>query len=177
MISIHGKEYVTVAERIQQAHKALDGNLSIETEVLGHDPVIIKATVKIGDRVYTGISAANPLKQIEKQSPYEVTETSAVGRALGFAGFGSVESIATADEIKKGGYDTPVMQMISPAQIKKIEVLLPQTRFGTIETFEEETGIKIRELSMKKTRELIAKLEDASMAKTVNDEKEKDGDF
>lgn len=106
MIKIHGKEYVTVAERVEIAHKALKtdqgGELSITTEVLSNDPVVvIKATVVIGENVFTGISAANPEKAIEKQSPYEVAETSAIGRALGFAGFGIVEGIASADEIFK----------------------------------------------------------------------------
>ncbi len=96
---IHNKEYVTVAERVAQAHSELKGDLSITTEVLANEPVVIKATVHIGDNVFTGISAANPLKAIEKQSPYEVAETSAVGRALGFAGFGIAEGIASADEI------------------------------------------------------------------------------
>src|SRR6185312_6919284 len=58
-------------------------------------------TVTTNKGTFTGISAANPSKAIEKQSPYEVAETSAVGRALGFAGYGAVDSIATADEMVK----------------------------------------------------------------------------
>lgn len=100
-IKIHGKEYVTVSERVQELHAQNLENVSIETEVLAHEPVVIRATVTIDQNVFTGISAANPSKAIEKQSPYEVAETSAVGRALGFAGFGLVDGIATADEIKK----------------------------------------------------------------------------
>lgn len=104
-IKIHGKEYVTVAERVSEAHKAIeittDHMFSITTEVLLHEPVVVKATVTIGENTFTGISAANPNKAIEKQSPYEVAETSAVGRALGFAGFGIVEGIASADEMQK----------------------------------------------------------------------------
>lgn len=100
MITIHGNQYITVAERVQEAHKD-DMFESLNTEVLNDNPVVIKATVTIKGRIYTGISAANPLKAIEKQSPYEVAETSAVGRALGFAGYGIVEGIATADEIIK----------------------------------------------------------------------------
>jgi len=97
-IKIHGKDYVTVNERVSEAHqgKVLD----ITTEVLYQNPVVIKATVKTDKGTFTGISAANPAKAIEKQSPYEVAETSAVGRALGFAGFGITTSIASADEIK-----------------------------------------------------------------------------
>ena len=101
-INIHGKEYITVAERVLMAHA--DGEfLSLNTEVLSHEPVTIKATVQTKRGVFTGISAANPGKAIEKQSPYEVAETSAVGRALGFAGYGAVESIASADEMIKAG--------------------------------------------------------------------------
>ncbi len=102
-ISIHGKEYVTVAERVKMLHdeKKLEGKFSIETEILTHEPVVVRAIVTIGEQTFTGISAANPNKSIEKQSPYEVAETSAIGRALGFAGFGLVEGIATADEMVK----------------------------------------------------------------------------
>lgn len=106
-IKIHGKEYVTVAERVQEFHEAMiEAKLehSITTEVLAHAPVVIKATVSIGENTFTGISAANPDKAIEKASPYEVAETSAIGRALGFAGFGIVEGIASADEMAKVQY-------------------------------------------------------------------------
>lgn len=100
MVNIHGKEYITVAERIETAHK--DGAFEeLTTDVLNDNPVVIKATVTIKGKKYTGISAANPLKAIEKQSPYEVAETSAVGRALGFAGFGIVGGITSADEVIK----------------------------------------------------------------------------
>ena len=99
-INIHGKEYVPVVERIKLAHAELD-TLSITTEVLENNPVVIKATVTMPKGVFTGISAANPSKAIEKMSPYEVAETSAVGRALAFAGFGVTESISSADEMNK----------------------------------------------------------------------------
>lgn len=101
-INIHGKQYVTVAERVQSIHEELkDTDFSISTEVLQHDPVLVKATVTIGEKVFTGHSAADPQKVIEKKTPYEVAETSAVGRALGFAGFGIIDGIATADEVVK----------------------------------------------------------------------------
>lgn len=103
-IKIHGKEYITVAERVELAHEEKDF-ISLETEVLQHTPVVIRATVKTKEGLFTGISAANPAKAIEKQSPYEVAETSAVGRALGFAGYGIVSGIATADEMKKATDD------------------------------------------------------------------------
>ncbi len=101
VIQIHGKEYITVAGRLQMAHQA-SKKITITTEVLPvHNQVVVKATVITDKGVFTGISAANPMKSIEKTSPYEVAETSAVGRALGFAGFGADSSIATADEMVK----------------------------------------------------------------------------
>lgn len=101
-IDIHGKPYVPVVERIKEIHKALNEGFSITTELIPHETaVIVKATITIGDSVFTAHSAANPAKTIEKQSPYEVAETSAIGRALGFAGYGLLDSIATAEEINK----------------------------------------------------------------------------
>ena len=98
-VNIHGKEYITVAERVEMSGEDF---IALNTEVLQHTPiVVVKATVMTKKGTFTGISAANPLKAIEKASPYEVAETSAVGRALGFAGYGIVNGIATADEIKK----------------------------------------------------------------------------
>ena len=104
-INIHGKEYITVAERVKEIHKDEKDTFSIVTEVVETNPVVIKATVVCKKGTFTGISAANPLKAIEKMSPYEVAETSAVGRALGFAGYGLVDDIATADEMVKAGAD------------------------------------------------------------------------
>lgn len=113
-VNIHGKEYITVAERVQALHEDLNGKpVSITTEFIPNGTAIVcKATVKIGESIFQGTSAANPLKAIEKQSPYEVAETSAVGRALGFAGYGIVEGIASADEVvkatKNGSIAAPV---------------------------------------------------------------------
>lgn len=102
IVKIHGKDYMTVAGRLEIAHKASKKRFSVITELLPvHDQVVIKATVVTDKGTFTGISAANPLKLIEKMSPYEVAETSAVGRALGFAGFGTDSTIATADEMVK----------------------------------------------------------------------------
>ncbi len=121
-VQIHGKEYITVVERVQEAGDKL---LGIETEVLFQEPVVIKATVKIeytnsATKTFTGISAANPSKEIEKMSPYEVAETSAVGRALGFAGFGVINSIASADEMIKATQPVIVTEVRQATNIEAL---------------------------------------------------------
>jgi hypothetical protein len=112
IVNIHGKEYMTVARRVELAHEAKVLE-SVETEVLSHEPIVVKAKVTIKGKVFTGISAVNPetAKMIERQSPYEVAETSAVGRALGFAGYGVIESIASADEMVKAGANGSVVKL------------------------------------------------------------------
>lgn len=58
IVNIQGKEYMTVARRIELAHenKMLE---SIETEVLSHDPVVIRARVSIKGKIFNGISAVS----------------------------------------------------------------------------------------------------------------------
>ena len=109
-VIIHNREYITVAERLTKAHAELK-EISIITEVLFNEArVVIKATVTTPKGTFTGISAANINKLIEKESPYEVAETSAVGRALAFAGYETTLDIASAEEIRKAD---PIMKVTS----------------------------------------------------------------
>lgn len=97
-VTIHGKEYKTVAERLNEIGKDL---LGVDTQVLYLEPqIMVKATIKTTKGRFTGISAADPSKSIEAKTPVEVAETSAVGRALAFAGYAGSE-IASADEMQK----------------------------------------------------------------------------
>lgn len=108
-INIHGKEYVEVATRVQLFHEDNPAG-EIITECLLHDPVVFKATAKTKKGIFTGHSSVSlsATKMIEKTNPYEVAETSAVGRALGMAGYGSVDSIASADEVRKSEASQPL---------------------------------------------------------------------
>ena len=90
MVLIKGKEYITVAERINMLHEDHE-RVDILTEILSNDEtvVLVKATIKIDDRIYTGhaheIVGSN---EVNQTSAIENAETSAVGRALAFAGIG-----------------------------------------------------------------------------------------
>lgn len=123
IVQIHGKDYMTVARRVELAREqeALE---SVETEVLSHNPVVIKAKVTIKGRAFTGISSVNQEsgKTIERENPYEVAETSAVGRALGFAGYGLLESIASADEVARTVAKQQRQQTIEGTQTVVCEV-------------------------------------------------------
>lgn len=112
-INIKGKEYVPVVERVKEFHK-LHPCGSIETEVTQSENesrrVSVKATVKIpvinGEEIsswktYTGHSQAVYGAGMMGDVALEIAETSAVGRALGFANIGLLEGIASADEIRK----------------------------------------------------------------------------
>lgn len=124
IVNIHGKDYMTVAKRVE-LFLAENKECSIETEILttSDNHVVVKATVSAKGRVTTGISSVDlaSSKMIEKSNPYEVAETSAVGRALGFAGYGIVEGIASADEMAKAtavgqrvDYGNPIDNKLKP---------------------------------------------------------------
>lgn len=141
-VDIHGKSYLTVPGRIQLIHEEQGSQtFTIETEVLSHTPVVVKATVKCKRGTFTGISAANPMKSIEKASPYEVAETSAVGRALGFANFGMIDSIASADEMHKALASDEIKRPVGrPAKVLAPSEPLPRESETIEETLDRKTA-------------------------------------
>ena len=101
-VDIKGKQYAMVTEKVK-AFKSLCPNGTIETELIKDDgnTCVFKAIVREGDVIY-GTGYAKEEKQanfINKTSYIENCETSAVGRALSFAGFGGDASIASAEEV------------------------------------------------------------------------------
>ena len=108
-IQLGAKGYAQVNERIKAFRKVYPSG-SIETiiEEIKDDYVRIRAVVK--DETGNGISTGTASEQltgndkkdyINKTSMVENCETSAVGRALGFAGFGVDSSIASSEDIEK----------------------------------------------------------------------------
>lgn len=129
-INIHGREYVPVSERVKMAH-ASEEKLSITTELVQSEPVaIVKATVVTSKGTFTGYSASNPSKPLEKVSPIEIAETSAIGRCLGFAGFAIDDGIASADEVVKAQETAPVPQSDPADEFDAVEIKVagPQSK-------------------------------------------------
>lgn len=111
-INIKGKEYVPVVERVKEAHN-LDKDVSITTEIVGeYSPrITVKATVIFKGRTFTGHSQAEYGKGLMGAVALEVAETSAIGRALGFANIGLLDGIASADEMRKvNAKDVPLAE-------------------------------------------------------------------
>lgn len=100
---IKGKDYVMVNQRVKAFRMVYpDGRIETEIVSLNNGTVTFKATVYDG----TGNFLANGYAQekesssfINKTSFIENCETSAIGRALGFCGFGIDSSIASYEEV------------------------------------------------------------------------------
>lgn len=101
-VSVKGKEYAEVPQRVK-AFRSVFPHGTIETEIIKLDAefVAMKATVKNGDELLSTGTAFEERKSsfVNKTSYIENCETSAVGRALGFCGFGIDNSIASAEEV------------------------------------------------------------------------------
>lgn len=107
-INIKGKEYVPVVERVKEFHKLYPTGC-IKTEIVSNDEkrVVVKAEVclETGESGsyfrFSGHSQAEWGKGLMGAVALEVAETSAIGRALGFANIGLLDGIASADEMRK----------------------------------------------------------------------------
>ena len=110
VVDIHGTPYHTVAKRIAdfRAKYPVESGWRIRTKVLVREPDVVVMRATISDP--EGRAVANGYAQEEIgamakgmiSSVLEVCETSAVGRALAFAGFGGNQSeIASADEMQR----------------------------------------------------------------------------
>ena len=109
-IDIRGKNYAQVNERIK-AFRMLHPEGFIITNLISNDGNVCVFNAEVG--IYTengephvlGVGTAfeekdSPSSKVNKTSYIENCETSAVGRALGMAGFGIDTSVASAEEVQ-----------------------------------------------------------------------------
>jgi len=118
-VKIHGKEYTTVVERINDFRndERFEG-WSIETDIISTDieNCIIKATIKDSTGKIVGTGLAHEVQgstNINKTSHVENCETSAIGRALANIGKAGTE-YASANEVT----DAIITQKIEEATEK-----------------------------------------------------------
>lgn len=102
VVKIHGREYLTVARRIND-FRAAHPDYGVHTEILSidSDTVVCRAVITDADgrQLSSGIAEEHRrASKINQTSATENCETSAVGRALAFLGMAGTE-IASADEV------------------------------------------------------------------------------
>ena len=101
---IKGKKYAEVSERIL-AFRKLNPNGRIITEIIDktENDVTIKATIIGEDEKELATGYASEVKKglVNSISMLENCETSAIGRALGFCGFGIDNGIASGQDMQK----------------------------------------------------------------------------
>ena len=132
-VNIHGKEYFTVAERLNELNTKVEGNYTLTTEMVHFEngKVIFKATLQIEENTFTGHAMEiEGSSTINKTSYLECAETSAIGRCLASAGYLGSE-FASADEVAtaiKNQDNSPIKQtdsgeLASTPQINYIKKL------------------------------------------------------
>jgi len=151
-IKIQNRDYVLVSDRVLYFNSNYP-NGSITTRLISeptNEQIVVKATITPDldkpSRIFTGYSQAVVGQgYINKTSALENSETSAVGRALAFMGIGVLESIASADEMRKAtgfssSYAKTIQQVEKQADslechecgaiINKTVVAYSKTKFG-----------------------------------------------
>ena len=124
-VNIHGKEYKTVAKRVQE-FRASYPTWSIMTDVVKIDDeqVLIKAQIINPESKIIATGHGHELRassQINRTSYVENAETSAIGRALACLGLGGTE-FASADEVANAIYQ---QNMAKAGDVKKPENITP----------------------------------------------------
>ncbi len=170
---IKGKDYAEVNQRIK-AFRMVYPNGFILNEMTSNDNgvCIFKSLVGYyddGNQIVLGTGTAYEKENstfINKTSYIENCETSAVGRALGMAGFGIDTSIASAEEVVNAITNQNVENKVSKtidsdkkATPKQIEILLGVYKDDNLTKLLKANNIKkIEDLPMTKASELIGKL-------------------
>jgi len=130
VISIHGREYQTVAYRVQRFREA-HPSYGLTTSIIDRDPecVVVQAAIadETGRTLATGhAEEVRKASQINKTSALENAETSAIGRALAALGFGGTE-FATANEVQNA-----IHQQNDPADEGKTSDCSPKEQDGDL---------------------------------------------
>jgi hypothetical protein len=143
---IEKKGYAEVHQRIK-AFRMVYPQGDIETTILTDENGICKIRADIYDDNNRHLSSATAQENIKSNSfintynAIENCETSAVGRALGFAGFGIDTSIASAEEVQNAIIKQDKKDDITPQNFQE-ELMIQECQRQQIRTEIDETTIK-----------------------------------
>lgn len=160
---IEKKGYAEVHQRIK-AFRMVYPQGDIETTILTDENGICKIRADIYDDNNRHLSSATAQENIKSNSvintynAIENCETSAVGRALGFAGFGIDTSIASAEEVQNAIIKQDKKDDITPQNFQE-ELMIQESQKQQIRTEIDETTIKnyLKEKGKSKLSELTFK--------------------
>jgi len=184
-IKIKGKDYVQVKDRLTYFNDTYP-NGSIDTGVESDNGkeiifyAMITPDVSNPERYFTGYAGGiRGGAGVDATSAIENAETSAVGRALAMMGIGIMDSVASADEMRKvstyhsGISEAPrgttapqdgTSEPATPEQMKYLKTLIMRnfgiTNDKELPPLEKELGYKINDISKEKASELIGKIKD-----------------
>ena len=133
---IKGREYAEVNQRIK-AFRMVYPQGSIPTEMLSNENgiCVFKASVYTDDGKLLSTGTAQEKEDssfINKTSYIENCETSAVGRALGMAGFGIDVSVASAEEVANAIHNQEMIE-ISEDEAKSYKLTFGKYKDKTLE--------------------------------------------
>lgn len=125
LTDIKGKNYAAVAQRIK-AFRMVYPQGKIETQMISNENgmCVFKAVVSnyIGSILGTGYAHEKEGSSfINKTSYIENCETSAVGRALGMAGFGIDTGVASAEEVENAELAKIAASKIDKTKVQALE--------------------------------------------------------
>ena len=161
---IQGRDYAEVNQRIKAFRMVYPmGVIQTRLNSITDGVCVMSATVgyydETGNLKLLGTGTAYEKEGssfINKTSYIENCETSAVGRALGMAGFGIDVSVASAEEIQNAVLNQQPERKASPKQIEMLSKVYTGDNLTRLLTT---NGIeKIEDLPMTKASELISKL-------------------
>lgn len=181
---IKGKDYATVNERIKAYRKVYPtGKIYTDIEAIKDDYVRIKVEVTDeNDRIIATGTASEVLTgdakkdYINNTSLVENCETSAVGRALGFAGFGIDKAIASAEDIERNKTKNKMFEIYKDMFIRdeeakyvvKVVIGDLMRKMGVVKeslnaTVEEQLWTSLEELNARQLLKLETKLKTLNM--------------
>lgn len=118
-VNIHGKQYKTVAARVNDFREQFGPGWGLMTEIIHADEQVVrmKATIVSPDAIIVATGHAEEYRdssKINKTSALENAETSAIGRALAAFGLGGTE-FASADEVARAITSKPCAPVVDEA--------------------------------------------------------------
>ena len=156
---IKGKDYAEVNQRIK-AYRMVFPTGTIKTEMISNENGVCVFRALVTDEENNVLATGTAYEKenstfINKTSYIENCETSAIGRALGIAGFGIDTSVASAEEVQNAiaNQEEKEKPKASPKQIELIKTLVED-----IDSMLNYYKIdKIEDLNIQQASEIISK--------------------